>query len=87
MDKKPGPMGAEAEPEDERDEPNNGEEAQEDGADYLRDPCGEAVLDPMDVVTGGVMAFHGLRVRVRTRDVVNGYVVVAVHFALWDYGR
>lgn len=88
LDKEPGPVGAEAEPRDEGDEAHDGEEGQEDRADDFGDLGGEAVLDALHVVTGRVVALHGLWVLVWAHNVVNRYVVVvAVHFsvcAMWE---
>ena len=80
MDMEPRPVGAEAEPEDEADKAHNGKEAQEGGADDLGDPGGEAVVDPLHVVPGRVVALHGLPVQ--ALDVVDGYVLVAAHFGV-----
>jgi len=84
---KPGPVGPETEPEDEGDEAHNEKEAQEGGADHLGDSRCEAFVDPMDVVADGVVPvqFHGFRIR--TMDVVNGYVVVVAHCGLCNVGN
>lgn len=58
VDVEPGPVGAEAEPENESDEADDEEKAQEDGAYHLGDPGGEAFFDPVGVVSGRVVALQ-----------------------------
>lgn len=85
MDIESGSVRAEAEPEDEGDEANDEEEAQENAADNLGDSGGEAVVDPMHVVPGGMVPLNGFWVR--TRYMLNGYVGIAAvvhYFGLFD---
>jgi len=60
-------MWTKAEPNDKGDEPNDCEEAQENSAYHFGSTGCEAILHPLEVVFGGMMALYGLRGWVWTR--------------------